>query len=85
MSEKLKAEDLSKVSGGVVIDVEARSPYDDYLYHPGDKVTDYWNPENGIGTVTKNVGVCGNFTIDEVHFPDVNQTYNQYESNLYPA
>ena len=83
---KITENELNKVNaGGIIEDAIGKLTYGDYLYEPGDKVTDYWNPENGVGTVTKHVGVCGNFTIDEVHFPDVNQTYNQYESNLYPA
>ena len=79
----LTEEKLNMVNGGQNM-IDGSSRYD-YEYEPGDKVTDYWNPKNGVGTVTKNVGVCGNFYIDEVNFPDVNQTYNQYESNLRPA
>ena len=81
---EIREEELNIVSGGGIIK-EMLGTSGGYAYAPGDKVTDYWNPENGVGTVTKNVGVCGNFYIDEVNFPDVNQTYNQYESNLRPA
>ena len=83
---KIGKEELNKVSGGGVIEgMVDNLMHSDYQYAPGDKVTDYWDPENGVGTVTKNVGFQGNFAIDEVNFPDVNQTYNQYESNLLPA
>ena len=79
-------EELNMVNGGGIIQDEYRKFMNgEYIYNPGDKVTDYWNPENGVGTVIKHVGTCGHFTIDEVHFPDVNQTYNAYENNLLPA
>ena len=85
---QIREEELNMVKGGGVITEmsgKLMKRNGDYEYSPGDKVTDYWNPENGVGTVTKNVGVQGNFMIDEVYFPDVNQKYNQYESNLRPA
>ena len=84
---EIREEELNMVNGGGLFKEMADKlmPHGDYDYEPGDKVTDSLHPQNGIGTVTKNVGVCGNFTIDEVNFPDVNQTYNQYESYLNPA
>ena len=83
----IREEELNMVNGGGLIEemADKLTRHGDYEYEPGDKVTDSLNPQNGIGTVTKNVGVCGNFTIDEVNFPDVNKTYNQYESYLNPA
>ena len=78
MSE-LREEEQNLVNGGQT------SYVGEYLYRVGDKVTDYWNQENGVGVVTKNVGVCGHGYIDEVYFPYVNQTYNVYEHNLIPA
>ena len=83
----IKEEQLNMVNGGGLIKemADKLTQHDCYIYDPGDKVTDSLNPQNGIGTVTKNVGVCGNFTIDEVYFPDVDKTYNQYESYLNPA
>ena len=81
----IREEELNIVSGGGIIK-EMLGTSGGYAYAPGDKVTDYWNPQNGVGTVTKNVGVVqSDFYIDEVYFPDVNKTYNQYEDNLLPA
>ena len=81
---KVREEELNMANGGRII-IGLGGRIEGYEYAPGDKVTDYWNPENGIGTVTDNVGACGKWYIDEVYFPDVNQTYRQYESNLRPA
>ena len=83
----IREEELNMVNGGGLIEEMADKlmQHGDYEYDPGDKVTDSLNPQNGIGTVTQNYGACGNFTIDEVYFPDVNQTYKQYENYLNPA
>ena len=86
MELKMDEKDLADVNGGGIVDSMANKLRTaGYLYKPGDKVTDIWAPQNGIGVVTKNVGVSRNYYIDEVYFPEVNQTYNSYESNLYPA
>ena len=77
--QELNPNQMEKISGGGTFTTNG------YLYKVGDKVTDYWAPQNGVGVVTKNVGVSGNYYIDEVFFPDVNQTYNSFESNLRPA
>ena len=85
-NKKVDEKKLVNIAGGGVVDgLIEKVTTAGYLYKVGDKVTDYWAPQNGIGTVTRNVGVSRNYYIDEVYFPDVNQTYNQYESNLYPA
>lgn len=76
--KEMKEEELNQVSGGDEMSVDQSH----FMYTPGDRVRDVWNEENGVGEVTKNVGVSGHYFIDEVHFQDVNQTYNAYEGNL---
>ena len=87
MEQIIDEKDLVEVNGGggVLDRIACKFTTAGYLYKPGDRVTDYWAPQNGIGVVTKNVGVSRNYYIDEVFFADVNETYNAYESNLYPA
>lgn len=77
MSE-LREEEQNMVNGGA-------NYVRGYSFKVGDRVTDRTKPENGVGIVTKNVGVCDRFYIDEVCFPNVNLTYNVYEFNLTSA
>ena len=77
--------ELTNVQGGADMDDASKVRSMDYIFKVGDRVTAIWNPENGVGTVIEHVGVSGTYFIDKVHFPNINQTVDIFESNLYPA